>query len=150
MDLITGLFDLDFASLMPEMGALLSAIQPILSAVLLAAPLIMLVLGTLYLFLAPPEANYKFGHRTHFGMGSVEAWRFTQKVAGLAYCGIGVILLIAMVIVIFSFAGKDFFQMAETAITCLLWQVGIVLLAQLVIAVVVGVFFTASGERRRE
>ena len=149
MDFITGLFDMDFAALVPEMDTLLGVVRVILSLLLLAGPLAMLILGVLYLFMAPPEANYKFGFRTYFGMGSVEAWRFTQKIAGLAYAGLGLILLVIMLIVTISFVGKDSFQITSIAITALIWQVVLVLLARLAVGVLAAVFFTAKGYRRR-
>ena len=148
MDFITGLFDMDFAALVPEMGAMLGFIRVVLSLLVLAGPLSMLILGVLYLFMSPPEANYKFGFRTYFGMGSVEAWRFSQKIAGIAFGCLGLILLVAIV-VDFSFIGKDTHQVASTAITCLLWQVGLALAARLAVGIAAAVFFTADGGRRR-
>ena len=149
MDFITGLFDMDFAALVPEMDAVLGTVRTVLTLAVLAGPIAMLVLGVLYLFLAPPEANYKFGFRTYFGMGGVEAWRFSQKIAGLAFGGLGMILLIIMIIVVVGFGGKDAFQMAQTALTCLFWQAGLVLVARLTVAILAAVFFTADGSRRR-
>ncbi|MBQ8881412.1 MAG: SdpI family protein [Oscillospiraceae bacterium] len=150
MDFITSLFDMDFAALVPELEALLGSLRPALTVALLAGPIVLLALGLLYLFLSPPEANYRFGFRTYFGMGSVEAWRFSQKIAGIAYGGVGLVLLIVMIVTATGFGGKDAFQMAETAIICLLWQVGAVLFAQLAVAILAGVFFRADGSRRRE
>ena len=150
MDLITGLFDMDFAALVPNLNTMLGLIRFLLSMLLLAGPLSLLILGFMYRFMAPPEANYKFGFRTYFGMGSVEAWRFSQKIAGLAFGGLGVILLIVMIIVVIGFGGKDAFRIAQTAITCLCWQAGLVLVARLTVAVLAGVFFTADGGRRQK
>ena len=150
MDFITGLFDMDFAALVPEMEALLGFVRVILSLLMLAGPLSMLVLGVLYLFAAPPEANYKFGFRTYFGMGSMEAWKFSQRIAGIAYAGLGLILLIIMLIVTISFGGKDSFQITSAAITALLWQVGLALAARLTVGILAAVYFTADGSRRRQ
>jgi hypothetical protein len=149
MDFITGLFDMDFAALVPELNTMLGFIRVVLSLLLLAGPLSMLVLGVLYLFMAPPEANYNFGFRTYFGMGSVEAWKFSQKMGGIAFAGLGLILLIVAIIVDFSFIGKDPHQVASSAITCLLWQIGLILAARLAVGILAAVFFTAKGERRR-
>ena len=149
MDFITGLFDMDFAALVPELNTMLGFIRVVLSLLLLAGPLSMLVLGVLYLFMAPPEANYKFGFRTYFGMGSVEAWKFSQKMGGIAFAGLGLILLIVAIIVDFSFIGKDPYQVASSAITCLLWQIGLILAARLAVGILAAVFFTAKGDRRR-
>ena len=149
MDLITGLFNFDFAALVPEMGALLGIVRVILALLLLAVPLSMLVLGVMYLFMAPPEANYKFGFRTYFGMGSVEAWRFSQRIAGIAFAGLGLILLVIAIIVDFSFIGKDTYQIASTATTTFLWQAGLAIAARLTVGILAAVYFTAKGDRRR-
>lgn len=149
MDLITGLFDMDFTALVPEMGTMLGFVRVILSLLLLAGPLSMLVLGVMYLFMPPPEANYKFGFRTYFGMGSVEAWRFSQRIAGIAFSGLGAVLLIIAIIVDFGFIGKDTFQLASTAATCFCWQAGLALVARLTVGVLCAVYFTADGSRRR-
>ena len=149
MDFITGLFDMDFGALVPEMDTILVSVRAVLTLAVLAGPIALLVLGVLYLFLAPPEANYRFGFRTYFGMGSVEAWRFSQKIAGLAFGGIGLILLVVMIVVVTGFGGKDAFAMAQTAFICLCCQAGLVLLARLTVAILAAVFFTADGGRRR-
>ena len=52
-------------------------------------PVVMLALGLAYLFLAPKEANYYFGYRTYFGMGSVHSWRFTQRLSGIVLSLLG-------------------------------------------------------------
>ena len=150
MDFIKGLFDMDFGSLVPEMDTILGIIRPLLTLLLLAGPIALLTLGLLYLFKAPKEANYKFGFRTYYGMGSTEAWQFTQKIAGLAYGGLGALLLIIMIIVTICFGGKNAYQMASTAITCLLWQVGLVLAAHLTVAILARMYFNADGSRRKE
>ena len=149
MDFITGLFDMNFASLVPEMDALLGFVRAILSVLMLAGPLAMLVLGVLYLFFAPPEANYRLGFRTFNGMGSAEAWRFTQKIAGLAYTGLGLGLLIVMLVITVSSRGRDVYQFTGTAIKALLWQAGLALAARLTVGILAAVFFTANGDRRR-
>ena len=149
MDFITGLFDMDFAALVPEMGTLLGVVRVILSLLLLAGPLAMLILGVLYLFMAPPEANYKFGFRTYYGMGSVEAWRFSQRMAGMAFGALGLLLLVIALIVDLSFIGANAYQVASRAMVCLLWQMGLIALVRLGIAILCAMFFTAKGERRR-
>ena len=149
MDLITGLFDMDFAALVPEMGAMLTTIRVVLSLLLLAGPLAMLVLGVLYLFMPAPEANYKFGFRTYFGMGSVEAWQFTQKIAGIAYSAVGLVLLVVMLIVTIGFVGKDTYQIASAAMVSFVWQAVLALLARLTVSLLATIYFTASGDRRR-
>ena len=91
MDFISSLLDgLDnIGNLVPALEKLLSSAQLWLTIVLLIGPVAMLILGVIYLFLPPKEANHHIGYRTYFGMGSVEAWLHTQKLAGIIYGGLG-------------------------------------------------------------
>ena len=150
MDFISKILDMDFGALVPPLDTVLGGIRVVLSVLLLAGPIIMMALGAAYLLFAPPEANYRFGFRTYFGMGSVEAWKFSQKVAGIAFVGVGLILTVIMGVVVSKFGDSDAFQMAGTALTCLLWQVGAVLLVRMVVAILAAAFFNPDGTRRRE
>ena len=148
MGFITQLFDVDFAALVPKMSTLLGLLQTLIVLALLAGPVAMAVLGGMYLWKPAKEANYKYGYRTYFGMGGVEAWRFTQKIAGLIFVGLGGVLAIAMVIVLIL-SGGDLLQRAITAAICLCVQAGLVLTARLVVAILARVYFDKNGERRR-
>ena len=149
MELITGLFSMDFTALVPNLNTMLGWIRFLLSLLVLAGPVSMLILGFMYLFMAPPEANYKFGFRTYFGMGSVEAWRFSQRMAGMAFGALGLLLLVIALIVDLSFIGANTYQVASRAMVCLLCQMGLIALVRLGIAILCAMFFTAKGDRRR-
>ena len=149
MDLITKLFDIDFAALVPELSVFLKLTRTLLALAVLAGPISLVTLGALYLFKPTPEANFRFGFRTYFGMGSVEAWRFSQKIAGLTFGALGAALLIAMLIVVLCFMGKDLLQVARASMISLFVQVGLILLGRLVPAVLCGVYFDKNGDRRR-
>ena len=148
MDLITGLFDMDFAALVPNLNTMLGLIRFLLSILLLAGPLSLLILGFMYRFMAPPEANYKFGFRTYFGMGSVEAWRFTQKLAGIAWGALGLILTVVMFIIRAGYAEKDIMAVAQSAATCLLWQAALAFFCYVGICGAVTILFDHKGNRR--
>ena len=149
MDFITGLFSMDFTALVPNLNTMLGLIRFLLALLLQAAPLSLLILGFMYRFMAPPEANYKFGFRTYFGMGSVEAWRFSQRIAGIAFSALGLLLLIIAIVVDLSFIGANTYQVASRAMVCLLWQLGLIGAVRLGIAILCAKFFTADGSRRQ-
>ena len=109
----------------------------------------MLILAALYLFKPAPEANYNFGYRTYYGMGSVEAWQFSQKIAGLAFGGLGAILTVAMLIVIVCFIKKTLLQVAITVTICLLVQVVLLLAARITVATLCKKYFDKYGDRRK-
>lgn len=148
MGLITKLFDIDLTKLVPEMDTFLGCIKALLVLAVLIGPILLLASGAMYLFKPVPEANFKYGFRTYFGMGSVEAWRFTQRIAGLAFGGLGAVLLLAMLITVFFF-GKDLTRAANIALVCLICQVVLALIARTTVAILAAVYFDKDGNRRR-
>lgn len=150
MDFITNLFDLDLSQLVPEMSQVLDKARLAVTVSVLAGPILLLVLGLIYFFIPPKEANHRFGFRTYFGMGSVEAWRFTQSIAGILYGLLGLVFLIIMLVVIGKFDAMDHFEMVMTAMKYLLWQVGFALLMRILVGLLAMIFFDGYGNRRWE
>ena len=149
MDFITKIFDLDLSKFVPEMPAFLGGLRALLVLAILIGPILLVALGAMYLLRPAPEANFKYGFRTYFGMGSIEAWQFSQKIAGLAFGGLGAILLLVMFIVVLTFFKKDLFQIANTAIVCLIWQAVLALIARIAVGILCWKFFDRNGDRRR-
>jgi len=79
----------DPASLLPEMSEIFGSLVSVCRVAVMVGPIVLLVLGLAYLLLSPREANYYFGYRCYYGMGSVPAWRFTQRFAGVVLGGTG-------------------------------------------------------------
>ena len=71
----------DPASLLPDLSSMTGIVATVTRLAVLAGPIVLLIMGLLYFFAAPKEANYRFGYRCYFGMGSEVAWRFTQRLA---------------------------------------------------------------------
>ena len=149
MDFITKLFDLDLSKFVPEMPAFLGGLRALLVLAILIGPILLVTLGAMYLLRPAPEANFKYGFRTYFGMGSIEAWRFSQKIGGLAFGGLGAVLLLVMFIVVLTFFKKDLFQIANNAIVCLIWQAALALIARITVSILCCVYFDRNGDRRR-
>ena len=122
MELISKLFDMDLSKLVPKLPVFLGFTHTFLVLAVLIGPILLVTLGALYLFKPAPEANFKYGFRTYFGMGSIEAWQFSQRIAGLIFGALGVLLLVVMLIVVLTFIGKDLLRIAGTAIVCLIIQ----------------------------
>lgn len=151
MDKLLSLFDnFDLAKLLPDLQKVFSDIRTWAGLLVLVGPLVLLGVGLYYMFLTPKEANHRTGFRTPFGMGSVSAWRFTQRIAGLVYAGLGLILLIVMLIWKSSWGGLDIIPYVTKAVTALIVQGVLVALAWLGLNIVPAVFFKWNGEPRRE
>ena len=149
MELISNLFDMDLSKLVPKLPVFLGFVNTFLVLAVLIGPILLVVLGALYLFKPAPEANFKYGFRTYFGMGSIEAWQFSQRIAGLIFGGLGVLLLVIMLIVVLTFIGKDLFRIAGTAIVCLIIQAVLTLAARVTISVLCWKYFDKDGNRRK-
>lgn len=152
MDIISSILDgLDnVGNLVPDLGDLLSRAHTWISVFLMIAPTSMLVLGLIYLFLHPKEANHRLGYRTYFGMGSEDAWRHTQRIAGIAYGGVGLILGIVMGIICLSTRDQETMDLVLLAIKCLIAQVVIVLVIYLGLFVYTAIVFDKNGNRRKD
>ena len=136
-------------ALLPQMDTIFSKVLLVCRVAVMIGPVLLLVLGLSYLFLAPREANYYFGYRCYFGMGSVNAWRFTQRIAGIVLGGLGLILTPVMFFISSGFAGMQVMDMVWKALRCLLWQAGLTILATLAINGLAMFWFNRKGELRR-
>mgnify|MGYP004650870665 CR=1 FL=1 len=139
----------DLATLLPKMDSIFKNITVICRVCVMLGPIILLVLGLSYLFLAPKEANYYFGYRCYYGMGSVHAWRFTQRIAGMILGGLGLILTVIMAVISLSFGSMAVEDLVWKTVWCLVWQAALSLLATLAINGLAMFWFNRKGELRR-
>ena len=139
----------DPAALLPDLGELFGSLATLCRFAVMIGPVVLLILGLAYLFLAPREANYYFGYRCYFGMGSVHAWRFTQRLAGLCLGGLGLALTVIMAIITAGYGRMDVMDVAWNAVNCLIWEAVLALIATLAINLTAMFFFDAKGDPRR-
>ena len=139
----------DPATLLPDLGELFGSLAALCRFAVMIGPVVLLALGLAYLFLAPREANYYFGYRCYFGMGSVQAWRFTQRIAGMLFGSVGLILTIVMYVISGGFAGMEVTDMVWKAAGCLAWQAVIALALTFLVNFLAFFFFDAKGGPRR-
>lgn len=151
LDTVKHLLDgVDPATLLPDVSTVVGKVQLVCTLAILAAPLVMLVLGIAYLFFAPKEANYYFGYRTAFGMGSVSAWRRTQKLAGLVFSVLGLLLTIVMLLVSLTLPSRAPMDMVWLAVKCLLWQGALALLSKATINGLTMLHYNYRGTKRNK
>lgn len=140
----------DPVSLLPELSSVFDTVAAICRIAVLAGPIILLALGIAYLLFSPREANYYFGYRCFYGMGSIEAWRFTQRLAGAVLGGLGLILTGVMLFISRGFAGMASMDMVWNAFWCLVWQAVLALAANGAIWAVTFFRFDAKGNYRNK
>ena len=149
IDSIKELMDgFDPAALLPELDTVFGKIALVCRIAVMIGPVLLLLLGLTYLFLAPKEANHYLGYRCYFGMGSVQAWRFTQKFSGIVLGVLGLVLTAVMVFMMMSFRGMAVEAMVWRAVKCLIWEAALALLANLAINGTVFFLFDSNGDFR--
>ena len=84
--------ELNIGALVPSLGTVLGLIRFLFFLAILAGPVIMLCFGWMYRKNPPKEANYGVGYRFWWGMASLEAWTFTQELAGKIFFVAGIAL----------------------------------------------------------
>ena len=138
------------ASLVPELEPILGKLAMLARIAVLVGPAMLLVMGLLYFFASPKEANYYFGYRCYYGMGSVEAWQFTQSLAGIVWCALGLIFGIVMLVISGKFPQLETMDLLWKAAYCVLWEAGITALACIGINTVVAIRYDSKGILRRK
>lgn len=140
--------EFDLAAFLPDMSSVLGWVETGLRIAVMAGPLLLLMFGLLYLLWPPKEANHGLGYRCWWGMASLEAWQFTQHVAGLVWSGLGVVLTVVMALICNAFRRMEPMDMVWSAVTCLIWEVALVAIACLAINIIVIRVFDKDGFRR--
>lgn len=150
IDDFKGLMDaFDPASLLPELDPILDKLALIARIVVLLGPGVMLLMGLVYLLATPKEANYYIGYRCYYGMGSVEAWRFTQRLAGIVFAALGLVSGIAVLLISGSFAGMDTMALLWKAVYCVLTEAALAIVSCLTINTVVALRYDGKGYERK-
>ena len=138
----------DPASLLPKLDSIEGIVELVCRITVLVGPIVLLVMGIAYLILSPREANHYFGYRTYFGMGSIEAWRFTQKLAGAVWGLLGLVLTLVMYSQTNGFRELPVMDQLWKAGKCLLWEIGAAAVSCLVINLTAMVLFDRKGNPR--
>ena len=147
MEKITELLDKleDLEKLIPKLDTLMDWVQWLISFAVRIGPWCILILGLIHLLIPPKEANHKAGFRTYFGMGSVEAWMFTQRVSGAIMTVAGLILLLIAKGAVKKFAGMDTMEMAEKAFGLVKGQIICALVIYVFMFLLTAVMFDHKG-----
>ena len=140
----------DPASLLPQLDTVFEKVLLACRVAVMVGPIVLLIMGLVYLFFTPKEANHYIGYRCYYGMGSVQAWRFTQRIAGAAFGGLGLLLTVIMLFVTGSFGSMEMMDMVWRAVSCLIWEVVLVILATLGVNYIAFHFFDRNGEYRKK
>ena len=81
-------------------------------------------------------------------MGSVQAWRFTQRLSGIVLGGLGLILTVVMLVISGKFPGMDINDMVWLALKMLIIEGVLALVANAAIGIAAMARFDRKGEFR--
>ena len=140
--------DFDMANFIPKLDSVIGWVELAARVAVMAGPILLLILGAVYFFIPPKEANHSLGYRFYWGMGSVEAWQFTQRIAGVGWMGVGLLLTVIMLLVCNGYRGMDTPEIVSAAGTALIWELVIIALLCVAIDVVVALRFDKNGDVR--
>lgn len=143
------LTDFDPAKIFPDLSKFFGAMELILRIAVLVGPLCLLGFGLWYLLAPTKEANHSIGYRFYWGMSSVEVWQFTQRLAGLVWTGLGLVMTIVMAIICNGYRDLAPDAMLYSALKALGWELGIIVVSILAIDITVIALFDRKGYRRR-
>lgn len=147
---LSGFFEtLDPTQLLPPAGTLLTLSVLLIIVSVLVGPVLMLLAGLKYMKTPSPLPNYKTGFRTYFGMGSKQAWDYTQRLAGLIWTILGGVMCLASVIICLIFIGKNPAQIAYIALITMIVQASLTVIAWATITIMVTVNFDKQGQLRK-
>lgn len=142
--------EMDLGAFIPSLDSLLGWLDLLLRILVMAGPLAMLGLGLFYFLAAPKEANWIAGYRFRYGMAKVRSWQFMQRLAGIVFSCLGLLLTVIMAIFCAGFPRQSPMDMALTAGKLILWELALLVLATLAINITVMVCFDSEGNRRKD
>ena len=147
-DLLSVFQDFDVSNFLPAPDKFIRDLEGWTRVFVLAAPVLVMLLGLWFYYKPPAEANHKAGFRTHYSMGSVEAWRYAQRLAGLSYMIVGGGLTIVMLIVSLFFNGEKAMAMLSAAVVCVAIEAVILIGMHIFLTVTVKNAYDKDGKRR--
>lgn len=149
-DILSLLQDFDVANFLPAPEDYIASLVGWVRFGVLLGPLILLGLGIWYYFWPPKEANHSVGFRTYWGMGSVRAWLFSQKLAGMSFMVLGGVLLILSFIISLTFRGAKALGMINTALVVVVIQLLLILGLCIVLNLLIYRAFDKDGKARNK
>ena len=137
-------------AIIPKLDALLGDMRFWMTVAVLIGPILFMGIGAFYYFASPKEANHRLGYRTYFGMGSVNAWKYTQKLAGMVWGGLGVVMTVVAIIVAIVLGGKKPADAMSAALTMLIIEAVGAFLAFLAVEIIVMMRYDMNGSLRNK
>ena len=138
----------DIAKILPEVNFTVGLIVLLSRIVTFFIPLLILGLGLVYFLKPLAEANHTFGYRTYFGMGSVEAWQFSQRIGGLVYIILGGVMTLGALVAFILLLKGSIPTVLTGCAACVVVELILVALTVLTLNIIISVRYDRDGYRR--
>ena len=150
MDALLSLLEgFDLNNFIPPLDTVMGWVLLIARLAVLIGPLLLLGFGLWYYLRPPKEANYSIGFRAVYGMGSVTAWQYTQRLAGLIWGALGIVLTVVMLIISLTYSSEALADAVWSACVCLIVELALVLISVIAINVIVALRYDYDGNPRK-
>ena len=146
----TAASEMNLGALLPSVGTVVGLLKFLLFLAVLAGPLLLLGFGLLFRYRPPKEANYGLGYRFWWGMASLEAWRYTQRLAGIIWTILGGALTVIMLVVGIILLCMEPMTMAIGCAVCLVIELVLTAAACITINLIVMKKYDKDGFLREE
>ncbi len=140
--------EFDPANFLPDLTSMLGIVELVCRVAVMVTPVALLALGLMYFLVPPKEANHTFGYRFYWAMNSLDSWLFTQKLAGLVWGIMGLVLTILMALICNDYRGMELMDIVLSAAECILWELALVAISIILIDLTVVVCFNRRGVYR--
>lgn len=148
MDALSSLLkDFDIGKYLPEMDSLLGKIDLFCRICVLIVPALVFLLGLKFL-IWPAKGPKGLGYRNFYVTGSIKAWQYTQRFAGICWSVIGAGLLIGALLLFKKFPEKEQMEVFRSCLIYMAVEVGLVLLSRWVINIRTMIAFNIKGRMR--
>lgn len=142
--------EFDLGALIPSLESVMGWMDLLMRLLVLAGPLALLGFG-LFFFLNPPtEANFTAGYRFRYGMSKVAVWQWMQRLAGMVYGGLGLVMTVVFGVLCIFFGAMEPTEMVWTAFWYMVVEVVLIGLATLGINIAVMSRYDAKGNLRKK
>lgn len=146
-DILSLLQDFDVANFLPAPDQYVAGLSWWARLIVLAAPLLLLVLGLIYRYRPLDGPQRRLSFRTFHPAGSIEAWRFAQRTAGVGYTLVGGALSVVVLVVSLFFNGRKAMTMANIVLVCMILELIIIVALQIAINILVMKAYDKDGRR---
>ncbi|MBR5529789.1 MAG: SdpI family protein [Oscillospiraceae bacterium] len=119
--LFSALKEFDFDKMLPELGAYVSGLKFWSWVLMMVGPVLLLVLGVLYLKCPPKDSSCKWAFSNKKTRENPDLWDKAHKLGGKIWLALGAVLCVVGIVLGLLFLAFD----ALTAATFAVWVIGI-------------------------